>query len=164
MHIVEYAWRVPALSTSGLRFGDLLARARQAWVSQMARVLAEGGWDGYRRSDAAALRLLLAGPVSIGGLGAPLGVTRQAARKVADGLVQRGYATVARDGRDARQLNVTLTPRGLSYAHAVIAAIERLHEALAAALDPDQLAAAEGALRAVIGALAPERAAPVPPD
>ena len=37
--------------------------------------------------------MLWQGPLPVGRLGAGLGVTRQAARKVADGLEQRGYAT-----------------------------------------------------------------------
>jgi hypothetical protein len=50
-------------------------------------------------------------------------VTRQAARKVADGLQRRGYITTARDTRDTRQVNVILTPAGHDYAKAVTAVI-----------------------------------------
>ena len=100
---------MPAESTATYRFGDLLALTRQSWLGQMTSRLEGLGYAGYRRSDAAALRMLWRGPLPVGRLGAVLGVTRQAARKVADGLEQRGYATTERDSRDTRQLNVTLT-------------------------------------------------------
>jgi DNA-binding MarR family transcriptional regulator len=70
-------------------------------------------------------------------------VTRQATRKVADGLQQRGYATTGRDPRDSRQLNVTLTPAGLHYAQAVAAVIEELNCEVCQRADPAELAAAE---------------------
>ncbi len=83
----------PGKSTGAYRFGDLLALARQSWITQMADGLTARGYADYRRSDAASVRQLQRGPMSIGRLGAALGVTRQAARKVADGLVLRGFAS-----------------------------------------------------------------------
>jgi DNA-binding MarR family transcriptional regulator len=77
-------------------------------------------------------------------------VTRQAARKVADGLEQRGYATTERDSRDTRQLNVTLTQFGRDYARAVTAVIEELNQEVAGRVSPDQLAAADTVLRAAL--------------
>jgi len=132
-------------------FGDLLGLARQSWLGQMAARLAQRGYADYRRSDAAAIRLLLRrGPVPVGQLGTGLGVTRQAGRKVADGLQQRGYATTGRDPHDSRQLNVALTPAGRDYAHAVIAVIEELNTEVGQRTDPAQLAAADAVLRAVL--------------
>jgi DNA-binding MarR family transcriptional regulator len=77
-------------------------------------------------------------------------VTRQAARKVADGLEQRGYATTERDSRDTRQLNVTLTQLGRDYARAVTAVTEELNREVAGRVSPDQLAAADTVLRAAL--------------
>ena len=132
-------------------FGDLLGLARQSWLGQMAARLAQRGYADYRRSDAAAIRLLLRrGPVPVGQLGTGLGVTRQAGRKVADGLQQRGYATTGRDPHDSRQLNVALTPAGRDYARAVIAVIEELNTEVGQRTDPAQLAAADAVLRAVL--------------
>ena len=142
---------MPARSTSAYAFGDLLALARQSWVGELTRRLAAVGYDGYRRSDSAAMRLLLVrGPVPVGQLGASLGVTRQAARKVADALQQRGYATTARDHRDARQLNVTLTPAGHDYARAIIAVIGELNRDVCQRVEPAQLAAADAVLRCAL--------------
>jgi DNA-binding MarR family transcriptional regulator len=116
----------------------------------MTSRLERRGYADYRRTDAAALRMLWQSPLPVGRLGAGLGVTRQAARKVADGLEQRGYATTERDSRDTRQLNVTLTQFGRDYARAVTAVIEELNQEVAGRVSPDQLAAADTVLRAAL--------------
>ena len=137
-------------STGAYRFGDLVALARFSWIGQMTSRLERLGYAGYRRSDSAVLRMLLPDPLPVGRLGASLGVTRQAARKVADGLEQRGYATTERDSRDTRQLNVTLTQFGRDYARAVTAVIEELNQEVAGRVSADQLAAADTVLRAAL--------------
>ena len=141
---------MPTESNPPYRFGDLLGLARQSWVGQMASRLERLGYAGYKRSDAAAMRMLWRGPLPVGQLGEGLGVTRQAARKVADGLVQRGYATTARDSHDTRQLNVTLTQLGRDYARAITAVIEELNREVAGRVSPAQLAAADAVLRAAL--------------
>lgn len=147
---------VPDASTDSVyRFGDLLALAREHWVRQIAQRLAEAGYEDYRRSDAVLVRLLLRGPRAIGELGSALSISRQAARKLVAGLERRGYASTARDAHDGRQLNVTLTERGRAYAHAVLAAMDSLNQALARRVTPEQLLAADAVLRASL----PTRAA-----
>jgi len=141
---------MPRKSTSPYRFGDLLALARQSWIAQMAGGLAARGYGDYRRSDAAAVRLLQGGPMSIGRLGAALGVTRQAARKVADGLERRGFASLARDEFDARQVMIKLTSDGEAYAGAVRTVIEKLNRSVTRKVKPADLATADAVLRAVL--------------
>jgi DNA-binding MarR family transcriptional regulator len=93
-----------------------------------------------------------------------LGVSRQAARKVADALEQRGYATTERDARDTRQLNVVLTPAGRDYAHAVIVVIAQLNREVAVQVSPADLAAADTVLRAALfDESARQRASQLPP-
>ena len=153
-----------AESTATYRFGDLLALARQSWLIQMISRLEGLGFAGYRRGDAAVMRMLWRGPLPVGRLGAGLGVTRQAARKVADGLEQRGYATTERDSRDTRQLNVTLTPVGRDYARVVAAVTEELNREVAGRVSPAQLAAADTVLRAALfDDSARQRASRLPP-
>src|SRR6202451_1737975 len=135
-------------STPTYRFGDLLALTRQSWLGQLTSRLERLGYADYRRTDAAAMRMLWRGPLPVGQLGPGLGVTRQAARKVADGLEQRGYATTERDAHDTRQLNVTLTQLGRDYAVAVTAVIEELNRDVAGRVSQDQLSAADTVLRA----------------
>ena len=137
-------------STGPYQFGDLLALARQSWVEQLAAGLATAGYRDYRRSDAAAVRLLLRGPVSVGRLGDALGITRQAARKLVAGLEQRGFAAVRRDHQDTRQLNVVLTADGEAYARAVVTVINRVNRRIARRTTPHQRAAADTVLRAVL--------------
>lgn len=141
---------MPEPSTGLYPFGDLLALARQSWLGQLSSRLDALGYPGYARSDSAAIRLLRRGPATVGQLGAVLGVTRQAARKAADGLEQRGYATTARGTRDTRQVNVILTPAGQAYAAAVVAVIEELNREVAQRAGPGQLAAADAVLRAAL--------------
>ena len=132
------------------RFGDLLALARQSWVHRMAAELENRGFGDYRLTDAATLRRLRRGPASVGELGVPMGVTRQAARKVVRGLEERGYASTQADADDARKLNVILTPAGRAYADAIIEVIAELNRAVAARVAADQLATADAVLRASI--------------
>lgn len=140
-----------AESTGAYRFGDLLALARQSWIRQMAGELARRGFPGYRPADAATMRLLVHAPAPVGRLASVLGVSRQAARKVAAQLEQRGYATTAADPRDRRRVNVVLTDAGRGYAEAVAAAVSLLNAALAARVAPEALAVADAVLRSVLG-------------
>ncbi len=142
---------VPAESSAQYRFGDLLALARQSWVHQMADRLAAVGYGDYRPSDAALVRILRSGPVPVGRLGAGLEVTRQAARKLVEGLERRGFANAERDRSDSRQLNVVLTPKGQEYADAVVEVIALLNRELWQRVDPAQLVAADTVLRASMG-------------
>lgn len=118
----------------------------------MAAELASRGFADYRLTDAATLRRLRRGPASVGELGVPMGVTRQAARKVVRGLEERGYASTQADADDARKLNVTLTSAGRAYANAdaITEVIAGLNRAVAARVAPDQLATADAILRASI--------------
>src|SRR5665213_391133 len=108
------------------------------------------GYGHYRRSDALVFRRLLQGPVPIGRLGDVLGVTRQAARKIVDGLEQRKYADTERDDLDSRRLNVVLTSAGKLYGRAVVNVIDALNGELALRVDPEQLATARAVLLEVI--------------
>lgn len=138
------------LSTPSYPFGDLLALARQSWVEQMAERLALRGFPGYRRTDAAVMRLLDRRTISIGALGAAQGVSRQAARKVVAALEQRGLAALERDSRDARQSNIVLSDAGMAYARAVREVVEELNREVADRVDRDDLAATDRVLRASV--------------
>jgi DNA-binding MarR family transcriptional regulator len=141
---------VPEKSSPPYLFGDLLALARQSWVGEMALRLERRGYGDYRRSDAAVLRLLSRKPVTIGMLGAALGITRQAARKLAHALERRGYARTEPDAHDGRRVNVLLTEEGNEYARAIVEVVEALNRELAARVDADDLHAADVVLRATL--------------
>ena len=143
-------------STGDYRFGDLLALARQSWITQMADGLTARGYPDYRRSDAASVRQLQRGadvdrPARRRPGRVPPGRPQGRRRPGRPGLRRR----TARDGTDTRQVNVTLTPAGQGYAKAVTKVIEQLNRELTRRVDPADLAAADAVLRAV---LADERA------
>jgi DNA-binding MarR family transcriptional regulator len=131
------------------RFGNLLALARQSWVEQVAERMQEAGFPGYRRSDAGVLGLLLQRPLAIGQLGEALGVSRQAARQLADGLAGRGYVSFQTDQADSRRTLVVLTPSGTAYGRAIWMAQDALNEMVRNRVSEADLAAADGVLRAV---------------
>jgi DNA-binding MarR family transcriptional regulator len=141
-------------ATKPLLFGDLLALARERWVSAMALSLAEKGYPGYRRSDALALRFLRSGPRALGAFAAPMGGSRQATRKVVTGLIDRGYATLESDPRDARRREVILTPMGRAYADAVVHTVNALNRELTQKVSPEELEAAVSVLTFVKDAFA----------
>lgn len=130
-------------------FGDILAQARERWIRAMAQRVEALGFDDYRRSDPLAMRSLRHGDVALGSMAARLGVTRQGARKVVSGLVQRGYASVIPSTQDSRRRNVQLTPLGREYLRAVITTLRALHDEVVAHVDADQLSAAYAVLEFV---------------
>ena len=86
----------------------------------------------------------------IGGrLGEALGISRQAARQLADGLVQRGYASFGTDRADSRRTLVVLTPSGKAYGRAIWASQDALNETVRNRVSEADLAAADAVLRAV---------------
>jgi len=127
-------------------FGDVLALARESWVREMSRRLAHQGFNDYRRSDALTLRWLVRTSLPLGAFTSTLGVSRQAARKVASGLVERGFAQVNVDKTDSRRRNVELTPSGREYGRAVIEVIHALDDELRTKLDPESIDAARDVL------------------
>jgi DNA-binding MarR family transcriptional regulator len=131
------------------RFGNLLALARRSWIEQVRERMREAGFPGYRRTDAGILALLLRRPLAIGQLGEALGVSRQAARQLADGLVERGYASFGTDQADARRTLVVLTPSGKAYGRAIWAAQDALNQTVRNRVSQADLAAADAVLRAV---------------
>jgi DNA-binding MarR family transcriptional regulator len=146
---IGYSDAMASTADTPALFGDLLALARQSWVVEMTRRLENLGFHDYRRSDAASLRRLRRGGASLGELALMLSVTRQAGRKVVDGLVARGYALVERDGEDARRLIVALTAAGSQYAQAILDTVMALDQELDASLDPYDLVVVKSVLRSV---------------
>jgi DNA-binding MarR family transcriptional regulator len=127
-------------------FGDVLAQARERWIRAMAQRLGALGFEDYRRSDPLVMRSLRGGEVPLGGLAITLGLTRQGARKVVSGLVERGYARVTSSTVDSRRRMVELTPRGRQYLRAVVQTLGALNDEVVAKVDEEQLSAAYSVL------------------
>ena len=112
-------------------FGDVLALARERWVREMARsTSARVASPDYRRSDAFALRFLAYRPACAWRVHLPFGGSRQAARKMVTGLIERGYASLEIDATDARRRCVHLTTEGRDYAKAVIETVDEINREL----------------------------------
>lgn len=137
------------LAESAYRFGDLLALARHSWVRRMSALTSAAGFPGYRRSDTFLLRILSRGARPIGHVGDGLGISRQAARKLADGLVMRGYAEWGLDAADGRRRLVVLTELGHRYHRALDEASEALNGEIRR-LTPCDVAAADSVLRTLL--------------
>jgi len=136
-------------SATKLLFGDLLALARERWIRAMSQRLSALGFEDYRRSDPLVLRSLRTGEVPLGSLSATLGLTRQGARKVVSGLVERDYARVTSSTVDTRRRMVALTPRGREYLAAVVTTLRALNDVVVGGVDADQLDAAYAVLEFV---------------
>jgi DNA-binding MarR family transcriptional regulator len=132
-----------------LLFGDLLAMTRERWIRAMAQRVSVLGFEDYRRSDPLVLRSLRSGEVPLGSLTATLGLTRQGARKVVSGLVERGYARVSTSTVDTRRRMVELTPRGREYVAVVVATLRALNDEVVNGVDAAQLDAAYAVLEFV---------------
>lgn len=149
MHIFEYAvkWRTVQRPYA---FGDLLALARRSWIAQVRARVADEGFAEYRQTDAVVLRLLTRRPLAIGELGEALGVSRQAARKLADGMLGRRYVAFEQDPTDARRTLVVLTPAGEAYARVVADVQAALNMSMRERVSARDLAAADRVLRTVV--------------
>jgi len=115
----------------------------------MAQRVSVLGFEDYRRSDPLVLRSLRSGEVPLGSLTATLGLTRQGARKVVSGLVERGYARVSTSTVDTRRRMVELTPRGREYLAVVVATLRALNDEVVNGVDAAQLDAAYAVLEFV---------------
>src|ERR1700689_4327519 len=71
-------------ATPTFRFGDLVALARLSWVGEMTSRLERLGYPGFRRGDAAVMRVLWRGPLPVRPPGAGPGVAPPAAKENGD--------------------------------------------------------------------------------
>lgn len=148
-------WPPGGVDASPYRFGDLLALARRSWVRQVRARVEDAGFPDYRQTDTAVLRFLVRRPWPIGQLGDALGVTRQSARQLADGMVERGYARLTTDPTDARRTLVVLTAGGHDYGRAVAAVQDALNEEMGQRVPERDLAIADSVLRTVFETAGP---------
>ncbi|GAA4800358.1 MarR family winged helix-turn-helix transcriptional regulator [Actinomycetospora chlora] len=130
--------------------GELVFRLLGAFrelVDAMHDELARRGHPDVRPVHGFALQAIAAGPVTGSAVAARLGVTKQAAGKTLDGLVERGYAERTGDPGDARRRLVVLTPRGREVLAISADVLERCRARWADQVGPDRFAALEAALR-----------------
>jgi DNA-binding MarR family transcriptional regulator len=130
--------------------GELVFRLLGAFrelVDAMHAELAERGHPDVRPAHGFALQAIATGPVTGSEVAGRLGVTKQAAGKTIDGLVERGYAERTADPADARRRLVVLTPQGREVLTISAEVLERRRAQWAARIGPARFADLEAGLR-----------------
>jgi DNA-binding MarR family transcriptional regulator len=137
-------------------FHDLLAIARLRWLARLRAGLAERGFTDFRRGDGAWVRILAEEPCGPAEIADAIGISRQAATKMADSLEQRGYVERHDDEHDRRRVVLHLTEKGRRYHDATVEVVTGLNESFRASVSAADLEAATRVLHAAIGDPAPE--------
>src|SRR3954447_11769246 len=138
----------------------LLARACERLIGSLFTTLDDAGFGAVGTTNALAVRMLAAGPMTPGALAAALGVTAQAAGKVSGELEKQGLALRGTDPRDARARPLTLTAEGRRMVETMRRSESAAIDAWRRIADPDDLEALVRALRAYLESTDPPRAAP----
>ena len=102
----------PAAKQAQPPLARLFAIAYRQLITDLHAELARRGWTDVRPAYGFALLALREGPLSGGELGALMGMTKQAASKLVEALVDAGYARRGESTGDARVRPIELTDRG----------------------------------------------------
>jgi DNA-binding MarR family transcriptional regulator len=100
--------------------------------------MAAAGFGDRAFPDGRVLRMCRDTPgITTARIGRELGISRQGAGKIVAGLVGRGFVSVERSSRSARENAVALTPRALEYLAAQRKAARAIESDLRRRLGPD---------------------------
>jgi DNA-binding MarR family transcriptional regulator len=135
-------WALPLLLFGGFR----------ALVDELHGELARQGHPDVRPVHGFAMQAIGADGGTASEVGRRLGVSKQAAGKTVDRLVDLGYAERVPDAADARRKLVRLTPRGLDALARSAAVFEELRARWARTIGPERLRALETDLQRVVPA------------
>jgi DNA-binding MarR family transcriptional regulator len=124
-----------------------LLGAFRALVDDVHADLARAGHPGARPVHGFALQAIGPAGATAGELGERLGVSKQAAGKTIDRLVERGYVERATDPQDARRRIVTITADGRAFLRESAVAFDRALAARTGALGAERMEALRTALR-----------------
>jgi DNA-binding MarR family transcriptional regulator len=97
---------------SGPPLARLLAMAYRSLIDDLHLRLHDRGWHDVRPAFGFLLLAARAGPVTVGELAELLGVTKQAASKLAAAMETAGYLTQGTGEHDNRRRPFRLSPRG----------------------------------------------------
>jgi DNA-binding MarR family transcriptional regulator len=140
----EPGWMLPLLLFGGFR----------TLIDRLHAELARQGHPDVRPAYGFAMQAIGREGATASELGRRLGVSKQAAGKTVDRLVDLGYAERSTDAADARRKLVRLTPRGYDALARSAAVFEQLRAEWADQLGTDGVRAMEAALRTVVPATA----------
>jgi DNA-binding MarR family transcriptional regulator len=145
----EPARRQPA---PGYELPLLLFAGFRAIVDELHAELARQGHPQVRPVYGFAMQAIGRDGATASELGRRLGVSKQAAGKTVDRLVQLGYAERVDDGADARRKLVRLTPRGIDALMRSAAIFDHLRAKWARTLGAQRVHDLEAALRTMVPA------------
>ena len=107
-----------------LALPTLLAQARLTHVREIRRRLAAAGFDDMPPAGVRVIGRLARGGTTVGEVAGAYDASKQAASKLVDSLVMRGYVDRVPAPEDRRRMHVVLTERGRAAAREVRAAID----------------------------------------
>jgi DNA-binding MarR family transcriptional regulator len=136
----EPGWVLPLLLFGGFR----------TLIDRLHDELARQGHPDMRPAHGFAMQAIGRDGATASELGRRLGVSKQAAGKTVDRLVQLGYAERSADAADARRKLVRLTPRGYDALARSAAVFEQLRAEWAERLGADRVRSLEATLRTVV--------------
>jgi DNA-binding MarR family transcriptional regulator len=130
----------------------LLRHARVTYGLAMRKALGDAGFDDIPRNGLYVIGglALESGEIPLGQLVRELRVSKQAAGKLVDTLVLRGYLERTVDSEDRRKLTVTLTERGRAAAAAQAAAMAKVDAELIARAGQEDVSRTRRTLAALI--------------
>jgi DNA-binding MarR family transcriptional regulator len=138
----EPGWVLPLLLFGGFR----------ALIDRLHTELARQGHPDVRPAYGFAMQAIGRDGATASELGRRLGVSKQAAGKTVDRLVELGYAERSADTADGRRKLVRLTPRGYDALARSAAVFEQLRAEWAEQLGADRVRTLEATLRTVVPA------------
>jgi DNA-binding MarR family transcriptional regulator len=142
----------PGFEPPGFELPLLLFAAFRGIIDELHAQLARQGHPDVRPAYGFAMQAIGLDGATATDLGRRLGITKQAAGKTVDRLVELGYAVRSEDPADGRRKLVRLTPRGLDSLARSAAIFDRLRADWASELGPDRLREFESDLRAMVPA------------
>jgi DNA-binding MarR family transcriptional regulator len=130
----------------------LLFAAFRGIIDRLHEQLASEGHPDVRPAYGFAMQAIGLDGATATDVGRRLGITKQAAGKTIDRLVELGYAQRSHDPADGRRKLVRLTPRGVDSLARSAAIFDRLRADWARQVGPERLRAFESDLRAMVPA------------
>ncbi|OZM82266.1 MarR family winged helix-turn-helix transcriptional regulator [Pseudonocardia sp. MH-G8] len=138
----EPGWVLPLLLFGGFR----------TLIDRLHAELAHQGHSDMRPAHGFAMQAIGVEGTTASEVGRRLGVSKQAAGKTIDRLVDLGYAARTADAADARRKLVRLTPRGIDALARSAAVFEQLRAEWTRELGVERVRALEADLRRVVPA------------
>ena len=128
----------------------LLRAARLTYAEAIREELISAGLSDLPRNGTFVIRAIEHSSEPLSDIARDLSVSKQAASKLIDLLVVRGFLVRTADATDRRRIILELTDRGRAAAEVVEVGTNRVDKDLAAALSPTQLAGFKAGLKVLL--------------